>query len=92
MTILGERVDPDGRQVLLDRPGWAHVLAEHGEMKTHRDAVLQTIREPEHRRPDRRPSRPRALLASWKRPDSVASGDHRLQRGSRPRRDRLRQP
>ncbi len=23
MTILGERVDPDGRQVVLDRPGWA---------------------------------------------------------------------
>ncbi len=59
MTILGERVDPDGRQVVLDRPGWAHVLAEHGEMKTHRDAVLQTIREPEHRRPDARPGRER---------------------------------
>lgn len=59
MTALAEALDPDGRRVVLDGPGWAHVLAEHGEMEPYGEAVIATVRTPQHRRPDPRPARER---------------------------------
>jgi len=56
VTALAEALDPDGRRVVLDGRGWAHVLAEHGEMEPYREAVIATVRTPQHRRPDPRPA------------------------------------
>jgi hypothetical protein len=35
MTVIAEARDRDGRGVVLDEHGWAHILEEHGEMATH---------------------------------------------------------
>lgn len=52
MSVLAETVDPGGRRVVLDAEGWAHILQEHEEMATHRDALISTVGAPDYRRPD----------------------------------------
>jgi hypothetical protein len=59
VTVVAELIDPDGRRVVLDDRGWTHIVDEHAEMATHRDAVLATVTGPHYRRPDPRPSRER---------------------------------
>lgn len=59
MTVLADVSDPDGRHVELTAERWTHILEEHGEMATHRDAVLATVTTPEHRATDPRPQRER---------------------------------
>jgi hypothetical protein len=58
-AILATVADPDGRPVVLTAAGWRHILTQHREMAPHRDAVLQTVAAPDHRRPDPRPGRER---------------------------------
>jgi hypothetical protein len=50
-----ETVDPDGRRVMLDAVGWRHIVDEHAELASHREAVLATVSAPDHRGPDPRP-------------------------------------
>ncbi len=57
--VVGQAVEPDGRRVVLDGGGWAHILGEHAEMAAHREAVLATVASPQHRRADPRPYRQR---------------------------------
>jgi len=59
VTIIEETTDPDGRRIVLDQPGWDHVLEEHGEMEPHRAGLMTTVSSPEHRQPDRRSDRER---------------------------------
>jgi hypothetical protein len=54
-----EVVDPDGRRVVLDAAGWRHIVNEHGELASHREAVLATVGGPDHRGSDARPGRER---------------------------------
>jgi hypothetical protein len=54
-----ETVDPDGRRVVLDVAGWRHIVGEHRELASHREAVLATIAAPYHRSSDPRPGRER---------------------------------
>jgi len=56
VRVLARTVDPDGRVVILNERGWAHILQEHEEM-AHRDAIMTTVSVPEHRQPDPLPSR-----------------------------------
>lgn len=55
----GETVDPDGRRVVLDIVGWRHIVDEHAELASYREAVLATIATPDHRASDPRPRRER---------------------------------
>ena len=55
----GETVDPDGRRVMLDAVGWRHIVDEHPEVASHREALLATVSAPDHRGPDPRPGRER---------------------------------
>lgn len=57
-------VDPDGREVVLTRDGWDHVLASHPELAGQLDLVLRAIAEPDHRAPDARAGRERYFLRS----------------------------
>lgn len=50
---LATAIDPEGRIVVLDAEGWAHILAEHLEMSAHQMAIMATIAHPDHSRPDR---------------------------------------
>jgi hypothetical protein len=54
-----DTVDPDGRRVVLDPAGWRHILDEHSEIRSHREAILAIVAAPDHREPDRRPGRER---------------------------------
>jgi hypothetical protein len=54
---LATATDPEGRTVVLDADGWAHILAEHLEMSTHQASVMATVAHPDHRHPDRRSGR-----------------------------------
>ena len=55
-------VDPDGREIVLTRDGWDHVLTSHPEMAGQLDLVLRAIAEPDHRAPDARRGRERYFL------------------------------
>jgi hypothetical protein len=59
VSVIAETVDPDGRRVVLDASGWEHILAEHNEIASQRDALLAAVKSPEHRRPDARATRQR---------------------------------
>jgi hypothetical protein len=59
VSVLADILDPDGRRVVLDAAGWAHIVVEHAEMAVHREAVLATVSPPHHRGPDPRPLRER---------------------------------
>jgi hypothetical protein len=50
--LLATAIDPEGRIVVLDAEGWAHILGEHLEMSAHQMAIMATIAHPDHRRPD----------------------------------------
>lgn len=54
---FGRAVDPDGREVVLTRDGWRHVLASHPELAGQLELVLRAIAEPDHRAPDARAGR-----------------------------------
>lgn len=58
-TVIASVADPEGRSVILDADGWQHILDNHPEMVGHQTAVLTTVNQPEHRRPDPRPGRVR---------------------------------
>ena len=45
--------DPDGRTVVLDDRGLAHILLEHPEMRWHFAAILEAVSHPTRRAPDR---------------------------------------
>jgi hypothetical protein len=75
MTVIAEARDRDGRGVVLDEHGWAHILEEHGEMATHRDAVIATVNAPPLS-PTRPSAHPRALLPSRAGPQPLAVGSH----------------
>jgi hypothetical protein len=55
--LPNEVVDPDGRRVVLDAAGWRHIVDEHVELASHGEAVLATVRGPDHRGSDPRPGR-----------------------------------
>ncbi len=57
--MIAEKVDPEGRRVVLDDDGWEHILEEHDEIEPHLEAVLLTVSEPLHMRVDPRPGRTR---------------------------------
>jgi len=57
--VIAETVDPDGRRVVLDDDGWQHILEEHGEIEPHLEAIMLTVREPQHSRVDPRHGRMR---------------------------------
>jgi hypothetical protein len=60
MEPLGSTVtDPGNRQFVLDPVAWRHILENHPEMASHRAAILATVAQPDHRRPDPRPARER---------------------------------
>lgn len=47
---MWEVVDPDGRVVVLDWPGWQHVLRRHPDLGVQRRVVLETVADPAARR------------------------------------------
>jgi hypothetical protein len=50
--------DPSGREVVLLARIWHDkILLKHRAMAIHLDDVLETVRTPDHRWPDRRPTR-----------------------------------
>lgn len=59
MTVPEEVIDREGRRIELTVERWAHILDEHGEMTSHREAILATVSAPHHRAPDPRPARER---------------------------------
>jgi hypothetical protein len=59
VTVLGETLHPDGRRVVLDELGWAHIVDEHSEMVAFQADLLATLKSPDHRTPDPRPGRER---------------------------------
>jgi hypothetical protein len=63
MTAIFEVIASDRRHVVLDEPGWQHVLDEHAEMEVHLEAIAMTVREPDHSGPDPRPGR----MRYWRR-------------------------
>ena len=46
---MWETIDPDGRRVVLSFGRWRHILNEHGELGRQRDAVLETVFQPDER-------------------------------------------
>jgi hypothetical protein len=61
MAVLATVLDVDGRPVDLTDERWRHIVGEepfcagHPELLPHRDAVMQAVRTPDHRRAGRRP-------------------------------------
>jgi hypothetical protein len=59
--MLATALDPDGRAVDLTEERWRHIVgaapsrAGHPELLPYRDAVMQAVRAPDHRRSGRRP-------------------------------------
>lgn len=56
---IATATDPQGRPVVLDAVAWAHILAEHQEMTGHQAAIMTTVAQPDHVRPDPRSGRVR---------------------------------
>lgn len=56
---IATETDPQGRPVVLDAVGWAHIFAEHREMAGHQAAAMLTVAQPDHVGPDPRAGRVR---------------------------------
>lgn len=56
---LGQTRDSEGRTVVLDEEGWAHILHEHPELAPYREEIMLTVSSPDQRCPDPRPGRER---------------------------------
>jgi len=52
---MWETVDPDGRRVVLDDDGWAHILGRHAVLELHLEDLLVTVSQPTQRVQGRRP-------------------------------------
>jgi hypothetical protein len=50
-----ETRDPDGRDVILDRAAWSHVLARHPHLGVAPEVVLAAVALPDARASGRRP-------------------------------------
>jgi Phage integrase, N-terminal SAM-like domain len=59
ISAIAETVDSEHRCVVLDDVAWQHIVEEHPEIEAHQDAIVLTVREPLHSRPDRRSGRMR---------------------------------
>jgi hypothetical protein len=57
--IIATAVTPAGRTVALTDRVWAHVVAEHAEMRGQLDAVLTALKAPDHYEVDLFPGRER---------------------------------
>jgi hypothetical protein len=58
-TVIARSEDPDGRAVVLERETWRHIVDNHPKMARVLDAVMDTVRLPDHREPDPRAGRER---------------------------------
>lgn len=50
---MWETIDPDGRRVVLDWAGWAHIASEHDDLVVTPEAILGIIATPDKRLPGR---------------------------------------
>lgn len=53
---MWETLDPDGRDVLLDLVGWAHILLRHPDLGVEPEVLLETVAQPDARSPGPQPS------------------------------------
>ncbi|MHB8469285.1 MAG: hypothetical protein ACYDCH_05960 [Gaiellaceae bacterium] len=51
---MWETADPDGRRVVLDAVGWAHIVGRHDVLEPHLERLLRAVSQPERRLPGRR--------------------------------------
>lgn len=64
--VIAETRDGEGRRVVLDEDGWAHILDRHPLMQPHRSAIIAAVSTPDHRDVDARlPGRHRLYREGW---------------------------
>jgi len=57
--LVAAVASPEGRAILLLTRSWNHIKMGHPELTDHRDAVMKTLEDPDHREPDVRVGRER---------------------------------
>ncbi len=50
-----ETTDPDGRRVVLDWPGWLHIVHEHPDLGVPPEVILGVVARPDERLAGREP-------------------------------------
>lgn len=43
--------DREGREIYLTEERWNHIISRHGELREHRDDVLETVRKGQRQQP-----------------------------------------